>query len=288
MRDVVRTAVSLLKLRIGVAVAASGLAGMAAASGPPVTPVQILGLTLAILGASGAAGAFNHYYERDLDRLMRRTRSRPFASGALVASAWWPAGFLALLSASVTLAWAVGGSVSAFFVFLGAFTYGVVYTVWLKRKTSWNIVVGGLAGSFAVLAGAAAVDPNPQAVPIILAIVLFLWTPPHFWSLAAAKRDDYASAGVPMLPVCVPDRAWTMAVLAHAVVLAALSLLPVAFGMGLAYAVPATLGGGLLVARSVALYRAPSRQTAMANFFASLAQLTLLVAGVLLDAMIGS
>ncbi|MEJ1161743.1 heme o synthase [Prosthecomicrobium sp. N25] len=288
MQDALRMAVSLLKLRIGVAVAASALAGMAAARGPTLTPAQMAGVTLAVIGASGAAGAFNHYYERDLDRSMRRTRGRPFASGRLAPSVWWPVGFLALLAASVGLAWGTGGALSAFYVFLGAFTYGIVYTVWLKRRTTWNIVIGGLAGSFAVLAGAAAVDPAPQAVPIVLAIVLFLWTPPHFWSLAAAKRDDYAAAGVPMLPVTVPERAWTMAVLTHAVVLAVLSLVPVAYGMGLAYALPAAAGGALLVTRSVALYRAPSKATAMANFFASLAQLTLLVVGVLLERVLGS
>ena len=108
---------------------------------------------------------------------------------------------------------------SALFVFLGAFTYGIVYTVWLKRRSTWNIVIGGLAGSFAVLAGAAAVDPTPQVVPVVLAIVLFLWTPPHFWSLAAAKGEDYARAGVPMLPVVAPAYAWTLAILTHTVAL---------------------------------------------------------------------
>ena len=93
---------------------------------------------------------------------------------------------------------------AAAYVFLGAFTYGIVYTVWLKRRSTWNIVVGGLAGSFAVLAGAAAVDPSPQVIPTVLAVALFLWTPPHFWSLAAAKGQDYAKAGIPMLPVVVP------------------------------------------------------------------------------------
>ena len=124
------------------------------------------------------------------------------------------------------MAAAVGGSLAAFFVFLGAFTYGVVYTIWLKRRSVWNIVIGGAAGSFAILAGAAAVDPALQPVPVILAIVMFLWTPPHFWSLAAAKGEDYRRAGVPMLPIVVPEHAWTAAILAHAVVLAILSLVP--------------------------------------------------------------
>src|SRR6266478_6125744 len=191
----IRMTCSLLKLRIGVAIAASALAGMAAAKGPAISVAQASALALAVLGASGAAGAFNHYYERDLDREMRRTRSRPFASGALQPSLWWPISLLALLVASLALAAAANGLVTSLLVFLGSFTYGVVYTVWLKRRSAWNIVIGGLAGSFAVLAGAAAVDPTPQVVPVLLALVLFLWTPPHFWSLAAAKGDDYARGG---------------------------------------------------------------------------------------------
>jgi protoheme IX farnesyltransferase len=288
MLAAIRMTVSLLKLRIGSAVAASALAGMAAASGPALTWWQAGGLTLAVLGASGAAGAFNHYHERDLDRLMRRTQSRPFASGAFRASPWWPVGFVVLLAASLALAAASGGTLAATFVFLGAFTYGIVYTVWLKRRSVWNIVVGGLAGSFAVLAGAAAVDPSPQVVPIVLALVLFLWTPPHFWSLAAAKGEDYAKAGVPMLPIVVPVHAWTLAILTHSAALAAISLVPLWFGKGVFYGLGAGIGGGFFLWKSLALHRAPTRQNAMANFLASLLQLALLILGVVLDSLIGS
>lgn len=287
MRAVASMTISLLKLRIGVAIAASALAGVAAASGPHLAWWQIAGLTLAVLGASGAAGAFNHYYERDLDRLMRRTRSRPFASGALKPSLWWLVAFLALLVASLALAAATTGYVAAGYVFLGAFTYGIVYTVWLKRRSTWNIVVGGLAGSFAVLAGAAAVDPSPQVVPTVLAVVLFLWTPPHFWSLAAAKGDDYARASIPMLPVVVPAYAWTSAVLAHAVALAAISLVPVWYGAGMLYGICAAIGGCWFVWKSIVLHRDPSKKNAMGNFFASLLQLALLVAGALLSSAAG-
>ncbi|HHH45881.1 MAG TPA: protoheme IX farnesyltransferase [Thiotrichales bacterium] len=288
MLAAIKMTVSLLKLRIGVAIAASAFAGIAASEGAALPLWKSLALGLAVVGASGAAGAFNHYYERDLDRLMERTRNRPFASGRLPASRWWPTAFLILLAASLALATAVGGSLSALYVFLGAFTYGFVYTVWLKRRSVWNIVIGGLAGSFAVLAGAAAVDPAPQAMPIILAIVLFLWTPPHFWSLAAAKGEDYARAGVPMLPIVVPERAWKAAILAHAVALVAISLVPLAFGRGMFYGLGAGLGGAYLLLRSWQLYARPTKKAAMANFFASLIQLLMLVAGVTLDAVFGS
>lgn len=287
MRAAIGMTVSLLKLRIGIAIAASALAGIAVANGPGPKWWQIAGLALAILGASGAAGAFNHYYERDLDRLMRRTRARPFASGAFRESPWWLVGFLALLAISLMLAAVAGGTLAAGYVFLGAFTYGIVYTVWLKRRSAWNIVVGGLAGSFAVLAGAAAVDPTPQAVPVVLAVVLFLWTPPHFWSLAAAKGDDYARAGIPMLPIVAPAYAWTLAILTHTVALVAISLVPLWFGQGLSYGLGAGLGGAYFIWKSVQLHRAPTKANAMANFFASLLQLALLLIGVLLDNAIG-
>ena len=173
---------------------------------------------------------------------MRRTRSRPFASGAFQPSLWWPISFLALLVASLALAAAANGLVSSLLVFLGSFTYGVVYMVWLKRRSAWNIVIGGLAGSFAVLAGAARLIRR-RNVPVLLALVLFLWTPPHFWSLAAAKGDDYARAGVPMLPVTASQRVWTWAILLHTAALVAISLVPLWYGEGLLYGLGAGVGG---------------------------------------------
>src|SRR5690606_15642427 len=269
----------------GVTIAASARAGLAVAAGEPASPGQIAALALAVLGAAGAAGAFNHYWERDSDRLMARTAGRPFASGELKPGPVWPLTFAALLGASILLAWAAAGTISALYVFLGAVTYGLVYTVWLKRRTAWHIVVGGLAGSFAVLAGAAAIDPTPQWVPGILAVVLFLWTPPHFWSLAAAKADDYAAAGVPMLPVVAPEREWATTILVYTASLAALSLAPLLFGMGWIYGLFAGAGGGWFLWKSWRLYRAPSRRAAIENFLASLVQLLLLVAGILLTAI---
>jgi protoheme IX farnesyltransferase len=282
----IRTTCTLLKLRIGVAIAASTIAGIAAAEGPKLSVAQALALAVAVLGASGAAGAFNHYYERDLDRRMERTRSRPFASGALQPSLWWPASFAALLAASLVLAVAVGGLLSSLFVLLGAFTYGIVYTVWLKRQSVWNIVVGGLAGSFAVLAGAAAVDPSLNVFPIVLALVLFLWTPPHFWSLAAAKADDYIRAGVPMLPTTTSQPVWTSVILLHTLALVAISLVPLWYGRGILYGLGAGIGGAYFVWKSVELYLAPGKRTAMSNFFASLVQLALLILGVVLDLVV--
>lgn len=276
--------VSLLKLRIGVAIAASALAGMAATQGMAPSPGAAILFALAVLGGAGAAGAFNHYYERETDRRMMRTNGRPFASSAFGESRWWVVSFGVLLVASLLLAGASGGMVAALYVFLGAFVYGIVYTVWLKRRTVWNIVVGGLAGSFAVLAGAAVVNPAPQVTPIILAVVLFLWTPPHFWSLAAARREDYAAAGVPMLPVIATPQVWTLAILLHTMTLAALSLVPLGYGLGPVYGLAAAAGGAYFIWRSWQLYLRPTPAAAAANFKASLVQLSLLILGVAADA----
>ena len=147
-----------------------------------------------------------------------------------------------------------------------------------------NIVIGGLSGSFAVLAGAAAVDPTLGALPLLLALVLFLWTPPHFWSLAIANHADYAAAGVPMLPVVVgPERAARI-VYANTMLLVAVSLLPLFYGAGWIYGLGALAGGAHFVRKARALARAPGRGTAMASFFASMVQLSVLLAAVAVDA----
>ena len=284
MKDTYRLMCNVFKLRIGVVIMLSALAGLAVTPGPAPAVWQIVILALAVLLSSASAGAFNQYIERDLDARMKRTRKRPFVTGKFQASGYWLAGIIALLLIPVTLAALTVNWVAALYVFLGAFVYGVVYTVWLKRRTCTNIVIGGLAGSFAVLAGAAAVDPQLAPAPVILAVVLFLWTPPHFWSLAFVYKDDYAQAGVPMLPVVVGEKAAAQIILAHTVALVVLSLLPFFYGMGWIYLLGAATSGAYFVQKSIALARHPSRQTALANFLASLTQLSVLLSAALLDA----
>lgn len=274
---------SVLKLRIGVAIALTGVVGLVATPGPAVPGWKVAVLAAAVLLASASAGAFNHLVERTLDARMARTRNRPFVRGAFRAGPLWYGIILALLAAGVGGAAVALGGMAALHVFLGAFIYGVVYTVILKRRTTWNIVVGGLAGSFAVLAGAAVVDPNPGAIPLALALVLFLWTPPHFWSLAMVCGDDYAAAGVPMLPVVVGNRTASRAVLGNTVLLVAASVVPWFFGLGWIYLAGALLGGGLFLQRSIALARSADKATARRTFHASLAQLALLLLGALAD-----
>jgi len=280
-----RDVISLFKLRIGVLIMITALVGMAVSPGPAPSLVQVLVLALSVLIASASAGAFNQYVEHESDRLMARTRKRAFATGALPHHPAWLALMAVLLAGAVASAWLVLNAVAALHVFLGAFFYGVVYTLWLKRRTAMNIVIGGLAGSFAVLAGAAAVDPGLGPLPWLLALVLFLWTPPHFWSLAIANSADYAQAGVPMLPVVVgPERA-ARTVLLSTIALFLASLAPLAFGAGWVYGAAALVGGLHFVRKSWQLARKPERATAMGSFFASLVQLSLLLVAASIDAL---
>ncbi len=283
MSQTLRQLASVFKLRIGVAITLSAIAGLAVTPGLGPAPWQIAVLAFAVLLSSASAGAFNHSAVADVVARMARTRHRPFVTGVYRAGALWLWTIALLLAVAVVGAGFALNPWVALYVFLGAFVYGVVYTVWLKRRTWLNIVFGGLSGSFAVLAGAAAVDPGLSAVPVILAVVLFLWTPPHFWSLAFALRDDYAAAGVPMLPVVVGEHAAARAILANTIALVAVSLLPVAFGLGWIYLAGAAIGGGLFILKSVALVRAPSREAAMGAFHASLIQLSLLLLAAMVD-----
>jgi len=275
----------LFKLRIGLVIGFTALAGLAVTPGAAPSAWRVALLALAVVASSAAAGAFNQYVERDIDARMARTRRRPFVTGRLVHSPAWLAVIALMCGGSPVIAALATNALAALYTFLGAFVYGVVYTVWLKRRTWLNIVIGGLAGSFAVLAGAAAVTPGElDATPLWLAIVLFLWTPPHFWSLAIAFRGDYQAAGVPMLPVVVGDARAARAILAGTLLLVAASLVPVWHGLSWIYGITAIASGAYFVKKSVDLARAPSRATAMANFHASLMQLTLLLTAAIVDA----
>jgi protoheme IX farnesyltransferase len=281
-----REVLSLFKLRIGVLIMVTALVGLVVTPGAPLQIGQVLVLALSVLVASASAGAFNQYVEHDEDRLMARTRRRAFVTGALPHHPAWLALMGAMLAGSVAAAWFTLNAMAALYVFLGAFFYAVVYTVWLKRRSALNIVVGGLAGSFAVLAGAAAADPTPGPLPLLLALVLFLWTPPHFWSLAIANCADYAAAGVPMLPVVVGTERAARIVLASTVALVAASLLPLAFGAGPVYALGAIGGGAHFLHKSWRLARRPDRARAMGSFFASLVQLSALLVAATVDGLL--
>jgi protoheme IX farnesyltransferase len=288
MTNVARLVFNVFKLRIGIVIAFTALAGIAVTPGPALAAWQIAVLGFAVLVSSASAGAFNQYYERDLDCRMARTRRRPFAVGTLNADWRWVA-LIVGMAAAATLAAALAlNPWAALYTFLGAFVYAIVYTVWLKRRTWLNIVVGGLAGSFAVLAGAAAVAPALGALPLLFALVLFLWTPSHFWCLAIAYHKDYASAGVPMLPVVVGDARAARIILGNTLLLVAASIAPAWYGMGAVYAIGAAAGGAYFLVKNIELVREPDAATAMRCFHASLAQLSLLLTAAVLDAAIAA
>lgn len=280
--------INVFKLRIGVVITLAALGGMAITPGASLSSWQVLILSLAVMIASAAAGAFNQYYECDIDAKMARTEKRPFVNGYFEHSPKWLVIIGVMTIVAVTSATLAFNAMTALNIFLGAFTYAIVYTAWLKRRTWLNIVFGGLAGSFAVLAGAAAVDPSFGPLPILLALVLFLWTPPHFWSLAIVIREQYEAAGVPMLPVVKGDKKAARIILGHTLLLVAVSVLPVFYGLGWIYLAGAVLGGAYFIVKSVQLLRNPTKQTAMANFVASLVQFTVLMLALMLEIYLAS
>ena len=280
--------VDVFKLRIGFIMAITALVTMVVTPGQMASMWDAVILSLAVLIASASAGAFNQYYEWDLDANMARTSKRPFVTGAFKRDYRWLMIILGLLVFSVGWAAITLNQLAALFIFLGAFSYAIVYTVWLKRRTWWNIVIGGAAGSFAVLAGAAAIDPALGPVPIILAIVLFLWTPSHFWSLAIAQHKAYADAGIPMLPVVVGDEKAAKAVLLNTLLLVGFSILPFFYDMGWVYLIGAVSGGGYFIYRNIQMVYDPSRKVAMSSFFASLIQLILLLIFAVADVLLAS
>jgi protoheme IX farnesyltransferase len=279
-----RLVLGIFKLRIATLIMVTALGGMAIVPEGSLGLVQTVVLALSVLLASAAAGAFNQYAEADSDRLMKRTRARAFASGALPRNGAWLLAIVALLVVAIAAAAIVVNVAAAGFALAGALTYAIVYTLGLKRRTAWNIVIGGLAGSFAVLAGAAAVNPQIGPLAWLLALVLFLWTPPHFWSLAIANSAEYAAAGVPMLPVVVGVERAARIVHANALLLVAMSLLPLFFGAGWVYGAGALVGGAHFLRKTHALAQQPERKTALAAFFASMVQLSVLLAAVVVDA----
>ena len=269
----------VFKLRIGFAIALSALGGAVLAAGQWPALIDTAVLVVSVLLASSGAGGFNHWFDRDIDALMGRTRSRPFANGQLEPSRLWPLAFFLMIALGTLLGVWWFNWASGLFVLAGALTYVLIYTVWLKRRTHWNIVIGGAAGSWAVFAGAAAEGAAFAPAVLLLAAVLFLWTPSHFWSLATAVADDYRRAGVPMLPVTHGRTAalrWnllnTLVLVACTVLLAAVVNKPVLWLGVLA-------GSGWLLWTTWAMVRDPQPKIATRAFRASLLQLgALLVA----------
>ena len=274
------------KVRLGFLIMACTLAGIAVSPSSSLSSLQILALAICVLVASSTSGAFNQWFERDIDSLMDRTKERPFVTKELEPSNAWNI-WLSLISlVALYLTYLIANIEASLYLFAGIFTYGIVYTVWLKRKTWMNIVIGGLAGSFAVLVGSAATGNTFSPPALILAVVLFLWTPPHFWALSICFKDDYQKASIPMLPVVSTISVTSHAIFWHTLLLVLLSFTLVFYSMHWVYLLFAASGGLYFLYTSFQLLRQQNSLWAKKTFFASIIHLGLLLLGAMFDAMI--
>ena len=238
--------------------------------------------------AAGGANAMNMVVDRDIDRLMVRTRNRPLASGRLTARAALTFA-VGIEVAAFAFLWATVNLLSAALAVAACLFYVFVYTLWLKRSSSSNIVIGGAAGAVPVLVGWTAVTNSLDWPPVVLFAVIFYWTPPHFWALAIRYRDDYARAHVPMLPVVASLRTTAVRIVLYTLLLWALTLVfaPVA-GMGDIYIAAALVLGAVFTWLALRLLRDNTPQAAMRVFTWSITYITLLFAAIALDQLVRS
>ena len=236
--------------------------------------------------SAGGAGAVNHYFDRDIDRLMTRTADRPVASGRVSPGAAVAYG-ATLCAASFVLLTVAVNVLAALLALSGFLGYVFVYTIWLKRSTPQNIVIGGAAGAVPPLVGWAAVTGGVSVDALLLFAIVFFWTPPHFWALSLLMKDEYARAGVPMLPVVRGEAVTRRHILTYTLILIAVTVAPVATGLfGAFYAVAAVLLGAAFVAMAVKLLGAVERRPALRTYLFSLAYLALLFASMVVDARV--
>jgi protoheme IX farnesyltransferase len=233
--------------------------------------------------AAGGANAINMVVDRDIDKIMARTKDRPLASGRISPRAALTFAIAIEVAAFVFL-WAAVNPLSAVLAVAACLFYVFVYTLWLKRSSSSNIVIGGAAGAVPVLVGWSAVTNSLDWPPVVLFAVIFYWTPPHFWALAIRYRDDYARAEVPMLPVVASLRTTALRIFLYTLLLWAITLLfaPVA-DMGTIYMASALVLGAIFTGLTVRLVRDNSAQVAMRVFTWSITYITLLFAAIAVD-----
>ena len=239
--------IALLKPRVMTLVVFTGLIGLLVAPGH-LHPVLAFTAVLAIAVAAGASGAINMWYDRDIDAVMHRTRNRPIPAGRIAPRAALGYG-ITLAVGSVIVMGLATNAVAALALAFSILFYVFVYTMWLKRSTPHNIVIGGAAGAFPPVIGWAAVTGSITMVPLILFAIIFVWTPPHFWSLALWANADYQRAGVPMLPVVAGAKATRRQIVLYTLLLVPVTLLPWLVGFsGPVYGLSAlVLGVGFLV-----------------------------------------
>ena len=280
---------ALLKPRVMSLVVFTGFAGIVVAPGH-VHPLVAFAAILCIALGAGAAGALNMAYDADIDVHMARTAARPVPLGRIARSdalsfGWW------LAAASVAMMALFVDPVAAALLAFTILFYVVVYTLWLKRRTAQNIVIGGLAGALPPAIGWAAVTGSLTLAPIVLVAITFLWTPPHFWALALYRCEDYARAGVPMLPVVKGKDATRKQILSYTAALVPVGLAPALIGLaGPLYAAIAALFGGWMVFEAVLVARETDtvkEPAARRLFGVSILYLFVLFAALILERLIG-
>ena len=281
---------ALLKPRVMSLVVFTAVVGMLAAPGG-LHPFVALVAIAAIAIGGGASAALNMWYDSDIDAVMTRTRNRPIPSGRLGRDDALAVG-LTLSAFSVAVLGLATNWVAAGLLAFTIFFYAVIYTMWLKRSTPQNIVIGGAAGAFPPMVGWAAVTGSTSIDAIALFLVIFLWTPPHFWALALFKQGDYEAAGVPMMPNVAGVRVTKNQIVIYSVALALASFIPIATGLaGPVYAIPVGLFGVAFVSLSVRLYRAEGadmRKSARALFVFSLSYLFAVFLALLADIVVSN
>ena len=247
--------VALLKPRVMSLVIFTALVGMVVAPQSDIHPVVAAISLLCIAVGAGASGALNMWYDADIDRIMRRTQKRPIPRGAVAPQEALTFG-LTLSIGSVAVLGLAAGWLAAGLLAFTIFFYAVIYTMWLKRSTPQNIVIGGAAGAFPPMIGWAAVTGHVSVESFVLFLIIFMWTPPHFWALALFKRDDYEAAHIPMLPNVAGDATTRLQIFAYAVFLAPLGVIPAILGFaGMAYGAVAMALGAIFVWLSFRVWR---------------------------------
>src|SRR5689334_24377824 len=245
---------TLMKPRVMSLVVFTALVGLAVAPGS-LHPVTAFTALLCIAVGAGAAGALNMWYDADVDAIMTRTSRRPVPMGRVQPGEALAFGLTLSVFAVVTLGLLVNAVAAALLAFT-IFFYVVIYTVWLKRRTPQNIVIGGAAGALPPMIGWAAVTGSVSLEPFLLFLIIFLWTPPHFWALSLLRADDYARAGVPMLPVVAGFDATRRQILIYTLILAPVGISPTLFGFaGLAYGAVALVCGLVMLALAWRVFR---------------------------------
>jgi protoheme IX farnesyltransferase len=249
-----------------------------------VTAWQLGFLALAGALASMGSSALNHYYDRDIDKIMYRTSSRPIPSGRLSPRNVMAYG-LGMSILSVILAWITLNPVATSMIALGIFFYVMVYTVWLKRHNAANIVIGGFAGSAASMAGWAAATGSINLLGFLVGWLVFMWTPSHFWCLAIKAREEYASVRLPMLPVLIGNEKTSSYIFVNTAILLPYSLALYFFGLGLLYTAVAALSGSLMLIYHYKLTKNPSPEFAWKAYKVTAPYLVVIFVALALDSL---